>query len=139
MPGAVFVGRITAVDPVRRLGAQLEQTDVGVVVVQSLADVNIVAPVVLTVTYVLLGVTLLTEAVALVHSITQRAEAYTAAGKLTKPSWVGINLAAILVTLLFGALTSNPLGLIAIIAALVYIVDVRPALREVSEGGSSSW
>lgn len=105
----------------------------------SLAAVDIVTPVVVVVTYLLLGATLLTEAVALVHSIMQRADAYTAAGKLTKPSWVGINLAAVLVTLLFGALTSSILGMIAIVAALVYMVDVRPALREVSEGGSSSW
>ncbi|GAA1698390.1 DUF2516 family protein [Fodinicola feengrottensis] len=105
----------------------------------SLAAINIVDPVQLVVGWALFAVVLLTEGFALVHSIAQRAEAYTAAGKLTKPSWVGINLAAILVTVVLGLPTVSILGLIAIIASLVYLVDVRPALREVSEGGSSSW
>ncbi len=105
----------------------------------SLAVIDLVGPVQLIIGWALFGVVLGTEGFALVHSLAQRADAYTAAGKLTKPSWVGINLAAILVTLVLGLPTVSMLGLVAVIAALVYLVDVRPALRELSEGGSSSW
>jgi pyrroline-5-carboxylate reductase len=75
---------------------------------------------------------------ALVHSVSQRADAFTAAGKLSKPAWVGINAAALLVTVLSGVGPGSILGIIAVTAVLVYIVDVRPAVREVS-GGGSSW
>lgn len=78
-----------------------------------------------------------TELYALIHAVTQRADAFTAAGKLTKPAWLAINAGALLLTLVFRADPKGLLGLIAITAALVYIVDVRPAVREVS--GGSSW
>jgi hypothetical protein len=100
---------------------------------------DIIAPVVTVVGLVLTIVALGTELYALIHSITQRADAFTAAGKLTKGAWMGINFAALAVTALFGFGPTNIFGLIAITAALVYIVDVRPAVREVSEGGSSPW
>ncbi|WP_163511907.1 DUF2516 family protein [Fodinicola acaciae] len=101
--------------------------------------IDIITPVQTVVMSVLLLAAAITEVIALVHSITQRADAYTAAGKLTKQAWVGINLACVLVTIVLGLSPANILGLIAITAALVYLVDVRPALREVTEGGSSSW
>jgi len=61
---------------------------------------------------------------ALLHS----AEEYEAAGKLTKPAWCIILGAGLAVQLLVG----GPLGLLSIaftIAAIVYVVDVRPAIR----------
>ncbi len=70
---------------------------------------------------------------AFVNSLTYSAEAYNAAGKLTKPAWstiTGLGFAAQLI--LIG---SSPLGLIHLvftIAALVYLADVRPALAEVT-------
>jgi hypothetical protein len=100
---------------------------------------DIITPFVTVVGLVLTIAALGTELYALIHSIAQRSDAFTAAGKLTKGAWVGINLAALAVTALFGFGPSNVFGLIAIAAALVYIVDVRPAVREVSGGGSSSW
>jgi hypothetical protein len=104
------------------------------------AAVDIITPVQTVVMAVLLLGAAITEVIALVHSITQRADAYTAAGKLTKQAWVGINLACVLVTIVLGLSPASILGLIAITASLVYLVDVKPALREVSEGGgSSSW
>ena len=67
------------------------------------------------------------------NSLTYSTEAYEAAGKLTKPAWCAIT------GLGFGAqlilIGSSPLGLIHLvftIASLVYIADVRPALREVT-------
>ena len=65
---------------------------------------------------------------AFVDAMAQRKEAYVAADKLTKPAWLvilGLGLAA---HLLFW----NPLSLLnllGIIAAIVYLVDVRPAIR----------
>lgn len=70
---------------------------------------------------------------AFVHALLQRAEAFTAAGKLTKPAWLGITGVSALVLLLFRG-PSTFLWLPGIIAALVYIVDVRPRVIEVQRG-----
>jgi len=76
---------------------------------------------------------LLVKGFAFVNSLSYSAEAYTAAGKLTKPAWstiTGLGFAAQLI--LIG---SSPLGIIHLvftIAALVYLADVRPALAEVT-------
>ncbi len=54
-------------------------------------------------------------------------EAYSAAGKLTKPAWCIILGLGVAVQLVFQA----PLGILSIaftIAAFVYLADVRPAL-----------
>ncbi len=69
---------------------------------------------------------------------TRRSDAFTAAGKLSKPAWMGITVLAALLT---GVLRIGPNGLvlvlIGIIASLVYLTDVRPAVREIS--GPSRW
>jgi len=64
---------------------------------------------------------------AFVHAAIQRPDAYTAAGKLTKPVWLGIlGVAALLSWVL------DVTGMvIAAVAAGVYLVDVRPKLLEV--------
>ena len=86
-----------------------------------------------TVMLVVLVVLLAVKGFAFVNSLTYSAEAYAAAGKLTKPAWTiitGIGFAAQLI--LIG---SSPLGIIHLvftIAALVYLADVRPALAEVT-------
>lgn len=65
---------------------------------------------------------------AFVHAAIQRPDAYTAAGKLTKPVWLVILGVALLLELLlrdaFGAA-------IAACATGVYLVDVRPKLLEI--------
>ncbi|MCY7400035.1 MAG: DUF2516 family protein [Nocardioides sp.] len=82
---------------------------------------------------VVLIVLLAIKGFAFVNSLTYSAEAYNAAGKLTKPAWstiTGLGFAAQLI--LIG---SSPLGIIHLvftIAALVYLADVRPALAEVT-------
>lgn len=66
-------------------------------------------------------------------AVIRPAPAYPAAGKLTKPAWVAI----LAVALLFALLTPGALGFLGIIgsiAAILYLVDVRPALRELSGG-----
>ena len=73
---------------------------------------------------------------ALVDCLTRPANAFEAAGKLTKPAWLAITAIALGLGLL-----SNPLGLFglaAIVASIVYLVDVRPAVREV-QGGGNRW
>ena len=79
------------------------------------------------------------EVFAFFDAMRHRADAYTAAGKLTKNKWVAILGVATLIGFVF--LANNPLGflsIIAVVAALVYVVDVRPALQRVSGRGSAS-
>lgn len=70
---------------------------------------------------------------AFVDALIRPANGFVATGKLTKPAWLAITgLAAVILFL-----TKNPialLGLPAIIAAVVYLVDVRPAVRGLRRG-----
>lgn len=72
---------------------------------------------------------------AFVDALIRPANGFVATGKLTKPAWLAITgLAAVILFL-----TKNPialLGLPAIIAAVVYLVDVRPAVRGLRRGNS---
>jgi len=61
-----------------------------------------------------------------VDAAMQRPDAYTAADKLTKPVWLVILGVAMLLAWLLGIL-----WIVAACAAGVYLVDVRPKLREV--------
>ena len=74
-------------------------------------------------------------AYALVDALVRPAAGYVAAGKLTKPGWAAILLLAVLVVLWQGPMSF--LGLPAMIAAVVYLVDVRPAVRQLRWGGSN--
>lgn len=71
------------------------------------------------------------KAWALVDAVSHKAEVFVAAEKMTKQAWVvilGVALAA-------NMLIWHPINLINIIgtiAALVYLVDARPALRSFS-------
>lgn len=73
---------------------------------------------------------------AFVHASLQRADAYTAVGKLTKPAWMGITgVSAVL--LIF--MSQGPFSIIWIaplVAVLVYLLDVRPKVREIQ---GKSW
>jgi len=72
------------------------------------------------------------QIVVLIDAALKREDAYRAAGKLTKPGWLIILTVAIAANLLLGLLFT----IIGVVVAMVYWVDVRPALKEVS--GSSS-
>lgn len=77
--------------------------------------------------------------VAFVHALTQRSDAYTAADRHTKPMWLGITGGATAAMLLFNFYGAGLIFWLAgIVAALVYLVDVRPKLIEV-QGRGSSW
>jgi hypothetical protein len=71
---------------------------------------------------------------AFVDALIRPAPGFVAMGKLTKPAWLGITGVAAVLVYLFGAMSF--LGLPAIIAAIVYLVDVRPAVRELRRGNS---
>ena len=73
---------------------------------------------------------------ALVDCVLRPAKAFEAAGKLTKPAWLAITAIALVVGLLFGPL--GILGLAGIVASIVYLVDVRPAVRQI-QGGGDRW
>jgi uncharacterized protein DUF2516 len=73
-------------------------------------------------------------AYALVDALVRPAAGYVAAGKLTKPAWGAITALAVLVIFWQGPMSF--LGLPALIAAVVYLVDVRPAVRGLRRGGS---
>lgn len=68
------------------------------------------------------------QAWAFVDALTRRPDAYVAADKLTKPAWLiilGLALAAHM--LIWSPL--NLLNLVGAVAAIVYLVDARPAMR----------
>lgn len=76
---------------------------------------------------------------AFIDGALRRTAAYPAAGKQTKPFWLiilGLTIAVNVYPILF-------LQIAGLIATIVYIVDVRPALKQVTgngpkRGGSSS-
>jgi asparagine N-glycosylation enzyme membrane subunit Stt3 len=71
------------------------------------------------------------QAFALIDAVTHRPDAYVAADKLTKQAWLIILGLAVVVHMVFW----NPisiLNLVGAVAAVVYLVDVRPALRSLT-------
>ena len=66
---------------------------------------------------------------AFINSLMFSSEAYSAAGKLTKPAWtIILGLGMVLQILLVNSSPINLLSLGFTIAAFVYLADVRPAL-----------
>ncbi|PYC87931.1 DUF2516 domain-containing protein [Streptomyces tateyamensis] len=77
---------------------------------------------------------LLFNAYAFVDAVFRREDAYRAADKKTKPFWLVILGLALGFDLLFGASIFRFLPLIGLVAAIVYMVDVRPAIQAVTAG-----
>ncbi len=71
---------------------------------------------------------------AFVDALIRPAVGFVAAGKLTKPAWAAITGLATAVVYWSGPMSF--LGLPAVIAAIVYLVDVRPAVRGVQRGNN---
>ena len=81
---------------------------------------------------------------ALVDALRQSSGAFPAAGKLTKPLWLTIlgvaTALGFLALPVFGGGAISSLGflsLIAVVAAAVYLTDVRPAVRQMRGRGNS--
>ncbi len=90
------------------------------------------------VAYLLSLGSLVAQVFALADAIRQPGLSYVAAGKRTKPIWLVILGVSLAVGFLH--FPRNPLSffnVIAVVAAVLYIVDVRPALRQL-RGGSSN-
>jgi uncharacterized protein DUF2516 len=68
-------------------------------------------------------VALVIVVVALIDAIIRRDTAYVAAGKQTKIFWILVLVLGVFITF------------VGVIAAIVYFVDVRPAIRAVDGGG----
>ncbi|GGX88220.1 membrane protein [Streptomyces anandii JCM 4720] len=66
----------------------------------------------------------------------RREDAFRAADKQNKVFWLIILAIALAVSYLFSIFSFLPV--IGVIASIVYIVDVRPALKQVS-GGGNGW
>ena len=69
---------------------------------------------------------------AVIDAAFRPAPAYVAAGKQSKLFWLLILIVALVVPG-FGLL-----GIVALVAAIVYLVDVRPAIKEITGGRGSS-
>ena len=71
------------------------------------------------------------QAWAFIDAVSHRPEAFVAADKLTKPTWLIIlGIALVAHMLIWGPVSF--LNLIGAVAAIVYLVDVRPALRSLT-------
>ncbi|MBA2696825.1 MAG: DUF2516 family protein [Ornithinimicrobium sp.] len=77
---------------------------------------------------------------ALVDALITRADAFVAAGKRTKGFWVAITGVAAAIGFVFFASPFNIFSLLAIVAAAIYLTDVRPAVKSMRgrRGGNGS-
>ncbi|MEU8815857.1 DUF2516 family protein [Paractinoplanes atraurantiacus] len=82
----------------------------------------------------LLILSLVVQAVALIHCLTQRGDGFQAIGTLPKGAWAAILAVCIVLTLLLGSGATGIFSLIGIAAALIYLLDVRPGLKDLSDG-----
>jgi hypothetical protein len=79
------------------------------------------------------------ETWAFIDAIIRPAPAFAAAGKQTKPIWLiilGVAFVLGLYTAAYGGVTQI-LAVVAFVAAAVYLVDVRPKVREFKRGSST--
>ena len=81
----------------------------------------------------LLIFSLVIQAVALIHCLTQRGDGFQSIGTLPKGAWAAILAVCIVLTLL----VSGAIGIFSLIgigAALIYLLDVRPGLKDLTDG-----
>ncbi len=69
------------------------------------------------------------QAWAVVDAATTRPDAFVAAGKRTKGFWLAITGVATLIGLVTFQNPLNLFGLLAFVAAAIYLADVRPAVK----------
>jgi hypothetical protein len=74
---------------------------------------------------------------AFVDVLRTRPEAFPAAGKRTRGLWLAIVGVALAINVVLLS-PLNFINLIGSVAAIVYLVDVRPAVRAVGRGGGGS-
>ncbi|MER5862249.1 DUF2516 family protein [Kitasatospora sp. NPDC002040] len=71
---------------------------------------------------------------AFVDAVTRREDAYRAADKKTKTFWLVVLGLALGLDLLLGAAVFGILTLVGLAAAIIYMVDVRPAIKQLTDG-----
>ena len=76
---------------------------------------------------------LVVQAIALIHCLTQRGDGFQAIGTLPKGAWAAILAICIVLTLLISGAVGI-FSLIGIAAAMIYLLDVRPGLKDLSDG-----
>ncbi|SRR6266568_576991 len=79
---------------------------------------------------------LVVELVAFVNCLTQRAEAFPIVGSIPKGGWLLLTGGALFFTFAVGVWFPL-IAMISVAAALVYLLDVRPALRDAVDGHGS--
>ena len=79
---------------------------------------------------------LVVEAVAFVHCLTQRPTAFGAIGTMSKGGWLGLIIASVAITV-FGQYLLGPFAFIAVAIPAIYMLDVRPALKDATDGPNS--
>lgn len=72
---------------------------------------------------------------ALIDAAVRPTRAYALAGKWSKQGWLIVLGVGALVVCVFGG---SFLGIAALIASIVYLVDVRPAVKEFRSDGSNT-
>ena len=86
----------------------------------------------------LLGLgSLLLTGFAFFDALRHNANLFTAVGRLTKPMWLGILGAAFLISIVsFGyPATLGILNVLGVVAAGIYLADIRPKIKQISGGG----
>jgi hypothetical protein len=86
--------------------------------------------------FILLAV-IVFKIVVLIDAAVRPESAYRAAGKMTKQGWLIILAICVAADLLLGGITSI-FTILGTVAAIVYWVDVRPALRQVAGKGTKN-
>ncbi|WIM96122.1 DUF2516 family protein [Actinoplanes oblitus] len=83
----------------------------------------------------ILLIALILETVAFVHCLTQRGAGFQALGTLPKGAWAAVlGVCIVLTYLTHSTLGLGIFGLIGIGAALIYLLDVRPGLKDIADG-----
>lgn len=78
---------------------------------------------------------LIVQAIALIHCVTQRGDGFQAIGTLPKGAWLAILAVCFILTFLgVGGGATGIFGLIGVAAALIYLLDVRPGLKDLTDG-----
>ncbi|MGH8894349.1 MAG: DUF2516 family protein [Actinomycetes bacterium] len=88
----------------------------------------------------LLGIgSLVLTGFATVDALRHRGSLFPHVGRLSKPAWLGILVAAFLISIVsFGySSTLGFLNVIGVIAAGIYLAEVRPKLRQIGGGRGS--
>ncbi len=99
---------------------------------------DIVSPVVTGTNLAITVLSLLVELFAFVHCIFQRGDAFPALGTLPKGLWLALTGGGAVLTLALGLSPMGLIGMIGLIAGLVYVLDVRPGLKDATDG-SGPW